>query len=151
MGSVLNPVAGTVVAMSEVPDPVFAQGMVGPGVAVDPGDAASSDAVAPVDGVVLSLHPHAFVVVAGDERGVLVHLGIDTVQLNGEGFTLHVAKGDVVVAGQRLITWSPRNVSGGGRSALVPVVVLELPPEELEILGEPGEMLPVGAPLLRYA
>ncbi|GAA1862775.1 PTS glucose transporter subunit IIA [Myceligenerans crystallogenes] len=151
MRSVLNPVAGTVVAMSEVPDPVFAQGMVGPGIAVDPGPAAASDACAPIGGVVLSLHPHAFVVVGDDGRGVLVHLGIDTVQLGGEGFVPHVAKGDVVVAGQRVITWSPRAVSDGGRPALVPVVVLELPAEDLEILVPPGETIAAGAPLLAFS
>ncbi|MBL0886052.1 PTS sugar transporter subunit IIA [Myceligenerans indicum] len=135
---VLSPVTGTVVAMSDVPDPVFAEGMVGPGIAVDPvGIGDTSTAVAPIAGTVVSLHPHAFVVSDG-RRGVLVHLGIDTVQLRGDGFTVHVAQGDAVRAGEPLITWSPAEVAAGGRSPLVPVLALEVTPDELEILTAPG-------------
>jgi phosphotransferase system IIA component len=122
-----SPVAGRVVAMRDVPDPVFAESI-----------------VAPCAGVVVKLHPHAYVLLAppgggadgasagevpaAAGRGVLVHLGIDTVQLKGEGFTLLVAEGDTVEAGQELIAWSPSTVSDGGRSPLVPVVALDLGP-----------------------
>jgi PTS system N-acetylglucosamine-specific IIA component len=106
--SVGSPVAGRVVALTDVPDPVFAEAMVGPGLAVVP----SGDiAVAPVAGTIATLHPHAFVVATDSGRAVLVHLGIDTVQLKGSGFTLHVAKGDVVTAGQPIIGWDPVSIS----------------------------------------
>ncbi len=78
--------------LAAVPDPVFSGAMVGPGTAIDP-VREPSEAVAPVDGVIVSLHPHAFVVVDDSGHGVLTHLGIDTVQLNGEGFELLVNKG----------------------------------------------------------
>ena len=71
----------------------------GPGTAIDPVREPGA-AVSPVDGVVVSLHPHAFVVVDDEGHGVLTHLGIDTVQLNGEGFELLVHKGDTVTRGQ---------------------------------------------------
>ena len=74
---VLVPVPGRMLPLPEVPDPVFAGAMVGPGVAVDP-PRGPVQAVAPVDGRIAKLHPHAFVVVTASGRGVLVHLGIDT-------------------------------------------------------------------------
>ena len=81
-----SPVAGTVRALDAVPDVVFAQGMVGPGVAVEPVRTAVQHVVSPVDGVVAALHPHAFAIRVSDERSVLVHVGIDTVTLPGAGF-----------------------------------------------------------------
>ncbi|SFB22175.1 PTS system N-acetylglucosamine-specific IIA component, Glc family [Amycolatopsis marina] len=121
---VLSPVSGAVVAMTEVPDPVFAEAMVGPGVAVQPGGGAA-DAVAPVDGTVVTLHPHAFVVATEEGRAVLVHLGIDTVKQKGEGFTLHVVKGETVRAGQPIVGWNPDDVAAAGYSPIVPVVALD--------------------------
>ena len=79
---VLAPVPGRAVRMEEVPDPVFAQLMVGPGAAIDP-PRGVVDAVAPVSGTVLKVLPHAFVILTADGLGILVHLGIDTVQLEG--------------------------------------------------------------------
>ncbi|MQA98575.1 MAG: PTS glucose transporter subunit IIA, partial [Streptosporangiales bacterium] len=121
-----SPVAGRVVGLAAVPDPVFAQGMVGPGTAIDP-VRERTDAVSPVAGTVVKLHPHAFVVVDAEGHGVLVHLGIDTVQLKGAGFEVHVAEGDTVAAGQSLITWDPAAVEAGGRSPVCPVVALDAP------------------------
>ena len=84
-------------------------------------------------------------------RGVLVHLGIDTVQLKGQGFTLLVAEGATVEAGQALVAWSPAEVSDGGRSPLVPVVALDLAPLGLEELVRPGAVVEAGDPLFRLA
>lgn len=121
---ILSPVAGRVVPITEVPDPVFAEAMVGPGVAVQP-SGGRSDAVAPVDGTVATLHPHAYVVATEDGKAVLVHLGIDTVKEKGEGFTLHVVKGEQVRAGQPIVSWDPEAVTAAGFSAIVPVVALD--------------------------
>lgn len=106
MISVTSPLAGRAVGLAAVPDPVFADAMVGPGTAVDP-VRAPCDAVAPIDGVVVSLHPHAFVVLDPEGHGVLTHLGVDTVQLNGTGFVLLVRKGDTVTRGQGVVRWDP--------------------------------------------
>jgi PTS system glucose-specific IIA component len=127
---ILSPVPGRTVAMSEVPDPVFAQAMVGPGLAVQP-SGGRQDAVAPVDGTVVTLHPHAFVIATEGGQAVLVHLGIDTVKQKGEGFTLRVVKGETVRAGQALIEWDPEAVAAAGYSAVVPVVALDAPAEAL--------------------
>ena len=122
--SVGTPVAGRVLAMVEVPDPVFAGAMVGPGLAVDPMRAPGT-AVSPISGSIVTLHPHAFVVVAADGRGVLVHLGIDTVQLKGAGFELLAKEGDVVESGSAVVRWDPVEVEAGGRSPVCPVVALD--------------------------
>jgi PTS system glucose-specific IIA component len=134
-----SPVAGQVVPLSEVPDPVFAEAMVGPGLAVVPA-AEAADAVAPVAGTIATLHPHAFVVTTESGRGVLVHLGIDTVKLKGEGFTLHVAKGDQVVAGQPVVGWHPARVEAAGYSTVCPVIALDA---AADAVADPHEASPV--------
>lgn len=125
-----SPVAGRVVALSAVPDPVFSQAMVGPGVAVEP-VRVKSDVVSPIDGKVVTLHPHAFVVATGDGAAILVHLGIDTVKRKGEGFELHVVKGEEVRAGQRIVTWDPAEVEAAGFAPICPVIALDASAEVL--------------------
>ncbi|GAA4992357.1 PTS glucose transporter subunit IIA [Kitasatospora paranensis] len=122
-----------------MPDPVFSGAMVGPGTAIDP-VRRPTEAVAPVDGLVVSMHPHAFVVMDADGHGVLTHLGIDTVQLNGEGFELLVAKGDQVKRGQPVIKWNPADVEAKGKSPISPIVALEAPAEALSGVAESGDV-----------
>ncbi|MFF2147336.1 PTS glucose transporter subunit IIA [Kitasatospora sp. NPDC058190] len=138
MTTVTSPLTGKVVGLAGVPDPVFSGAMVGPGTAIDP-VREPTEAVAPVDGVVVSMHPHAFVVVDADGHGVLTHLGIDTVQLNGEGFELLVNKGDTVVRGQAVIRWDPAAVEAAGKSPVSPIVALEASPDSLSDVREAGE------------
>lgn len=133
-----SPVAGTVVALTEVPDPVFSDAMVGPGLAVQPSDVDEVDAVSPVDGTVVSLHPHAFVVSTDSGRAVLVHLGIDTVKRNGAGFTLRVAKGDTVRAGQPVIGWRPAEFAAAGFATVCPVIALDGTADAIGNLRAPG-------------
>jgi len=121
---VLAPVEGRALALSEVPDPVFAQGMVGYGAAVDP-PRRVVEAVAPVSGTILKLLPHAYVIMTADKVGVLVHQGLDTVGLGGQGFTAHVAQGDAVEAGQPIITYDVPAIVAAGLSPVVPVVVMD--------------------------
>jgi sugar PTS system EIIA component len=122
--SVLAPVEGRAVALGDVPDPVFSTGMVGYGAAVDP-PRAVIDAVAPVSGRILKLLPHAYIIMTPDNVGILVHLGIDTVALKGDGFTSHVAEGDTVTAGQTVITYDVPSVVAAGLNPIVPVVVMD--------------------------
>lgn len=130
--AVVAPVNGTVIAMSDVPDPVFSAELVGPGLAIEPDAATGNEVRSPIDGTIVKLHPHAFVVQAADGRGVLVHLGINTVQLEGEGFTLHVEEGATVTAGQVLITWDIEAIAATGRSTTCPVVALDAKPDVVE-------------------
>ncbi len=118
------PVAGRAIRLEDVPDPVFSQGMVGYGAAVDP-PRGVVEAVAPVSGKLLRLMPHAYVVMTADDVGILVHLGLDTVALKGEGFTTHAAQGDDVAAGQLIITYDVPAVEAKGLNPIVPVVVMD--------------------------
>jgi PTS system N-acetylglucosamine-specific IIA component len=120
---ILTPLAGRVVPLSEVPDPAFAQGLVGQGVAVDPVIQGMVTAVAPIDGTVHTLRSHAFVIVDDHGRGVLVHLGINTVELRGAGFVKLRNKGDRVRAGDPVTRWNPAFLQA--RSPLCPVIALE--------------------------
>lgn len=133
---VLAPVAGRAVLLSDVPDPVFSQGMVGYGAAIDP-PRGVVEAVAPVSGKLLRLMPHAYVVMTSDNVGVLVHLGLDTVALKGEGFTAHVSQGDDVTAGQLIITYDVPAIEAKGLNPIVPVVIMDE--------REPGNVAPSDA------
>lgn len=145
---VRSPVSGTVVPVADVPDPVFAEGMVGPGTAVEPGEGSDGRVVAPLDGRLVKLHPHACVVQSPGGQAVLVHLGIDTVRLGGEGFTVHVREGDTVRTGDLLVEWDPAAVRDRGLSALCPVVVLEAAAEDVRPTAPPGTEVAAGDPLL---
>jgi glucose-specific phosphotransferase system IIA component len=147
----LAPVPGTVRAMTEVPDPVFAGEIVGPGLAIDPSRDGVVDAIAPVSGKIIKLHPHAYVILAENSRGALVHLGLDTVQLEGVGFTLHVAEGDIVAAGDLVVSWDPAVIEAGGRSPICPVVALEGKAEAITGLVAPGTTVRAGEPLFMWA
>jgi sugar PTS system EIIA component len=140
-----SPVAGHIRAVSEIPDPVFAKGLVGPGLAVCP-VRVPQKAVAPVSGVLAKLHPHAFLVVSDSGNGVLVHLGIDTVHLQGRGFELLAREGEHVEAGDEIVAWDPRAVEEAGRSAVCAVVVLDCDPadvrrQQLHVDVDRGELL----------
>lgn len=120
---VATPVAGKVLPLSEVPDPSFAQGILGPGAAVLPID---GKVVAPADAKVTSLMKthHAIGLTLNNGVELLIHIGINTVELNGEGFTPLVAKGDMVTAGQPLITFDTAFIKQKGYSVITPVIVL---------------------------
>ncbi|MDR1851552.1 MAG: PTS glucose transporter subunit IIA [Propionibacteriaceae bacterium] len=145
---VFAPVSGKVVAMEDVPDPVFAQAIVGPGLAIEP-DADATKALAPVSGRIAKIHPHA-VVIEAEAKGVLAHLGLNTVELNGQGFTLHAADNEDVQAGQIIIEWDPQAVREGGRSAIVPVVAMQAKAEDVHGLVAPGEHVNAGQALLEW-
>ncbi len=130
--SVVAPLAGTVVPLDQVPDPVFSGAVVGPGLAIrptEPAGPADEDrrvvVVAPCDGWLATVYPHAAMIRLDPDRVVLVHVGLGTGQLAGAGFDLAARQGERVRAGQPLLAWSPALVRAGGRSTLCPVVALQ--------------------------
>lgn len=132
MTAVRTPFPGPVVALADVPDPVFAGQLVGAGVAVDPtGVEGTVTAVAPVDGTIVKLHPHAFALQGTAGTDVLVHVGIDTVKMSGEGFELLAAEGATVSAGDPVVRFSPAAITAAGYSPICPVVVLGSAPDSV--------------------
>ncbi|MBC3993427.1 PTS glucose transporter subunit IIA, partial [Streptomyces sp. AC563] len=85
-----------------------------------------------------------FVVVDDEGHGVLTHLGIDTVQLAGEGFELLVNKGDTVRTGDPVVRWNPAEVERAGKSPVCPVVALEATADALSEVVEEGDVAPEG-------
>jgi PTS system glucose-specific IIA component len=123
---VLAPCPGRLRALSEAPDPVFAGEMVGPGMMIDP-EPVPTTVVSPVAGRLVKVLPHAFVVLGADGVGVLVHLGINTVRLQGHGFEVLAAQGSTVEAGAPVVRWDPGSTSGPEISTLVVVVAMDRP------------------------
>lgn len=118
----LAPFDGTSLALGDVPDPVFAQGMVGEGAAVDPtGDVA----VAPCAGKITLLFKtnHAFGITTPEGVEVLVHIGVDTVELKGEGFQRLRNEGDTVEAGTPIIKMDRTFLASKGVKLQTPVVI----------------------------
>jgi PTS system glucose-specific IIA component len=131
---VTAPLAGSVMSLRDVPDPVFAAGLVGPGLAIDPQEDATI-AVAPVAGRLIKLKPHAFVIIDATGRAVLVHLGIDTFTLGGDGFTVLAREGQDIEAGAPVVRWDPLSVAKRGLSPVCPVVALDA---SAEVIGDPA-------------
>lgn len=120
---VASPLDGAVVPLSEVPDPVFGKGIMGPGIAIEP---TGDTAYAPGAGVVVAAQPtgHAFGLLLDNGLEVLIHVGLDTVKLKGEGFTVHVAKGEKVAAGAPLVTFDRAVIEAAGYPLVTPVIIL---------------------------
>ena len=120
--SIQSPLAGRVKNLSEAPDPVFAQGVMGQGVVIE---ATEGKLVAPVSGVVSVLFPtkHAIGLVSDEGLELLMHIGMDTVNLDGEGFTAHVKQGDRVSVGDALISFDMAAIQAAGYPVATPVIV----------------------------
>lgn len=116
------PLSGHLLPIEQVPDPVFAQKMVGDGVSIDP---TSQLLLAPCDGEVIQLHPsnHAITIKSPQGLEVLMHIGLDTVTLRGRGFTPKVKVGDRVKTGDRLIEFDADYVALNARSLLTQIVI----------------------------
>ncbi|MGV2621172.1 PTS glucose transporter subunit IIA [Halobacillus sp. ACCC02827] len=119
---IVAPVNGKVVPLDEVDDPVFSQRMMGDGIAVEPSD---GKVVAPVSGEIVQLFPtnHAIGIKTKSGVEVLVHIGLETVSMEGEGFEGHVKTGDHVDVGDHLITFDVELVKEKAKSTITPVVI----------------------------
>lgn len=118
---ILAPLDGTVVDLENVPDPVFAQKMVGDGVAIDP---SGDTAVAPVAGHLVKLFPggHAFGISAAHGVELIVHLGLDTVELKGTGFQNIAQEGQQVQAGMVITRFNRATIEHEGKNMVSPII-----------------------------
>ena len=108
--------------LSEVPDETFAHGLLGRGCAVEPSE---GRVIAPADGIVTMLanSRHAVGITTDGGEEILVHIGINTVELGGEGFRAHVSEGDKVKRGQTLLTFDKSFIRSKGYNTLSPVLI----------------------------
>ena len=118
---VLAPLDGVVVDLEKVPDQVFAQKMVGDGVAIDP---SGSVAIAPVAGILLKLFPggHAFGISTPSGAELIVHIGLDTIELNGKGFKNIATEGQQVQIGTPIVSFERPVIEQQGKVILSPIV-----------------------------
>lgn len=119
---VLSPLSGTIHPLSDVPDPAFSSEAMGKGVAIKPSE---GRVVAPFDGkvTVAFKKKHALAVVSDSGAEMLIHVGIDTVKLDGQYFTSHVKEGDVVTAGQLLLEFDVEQIAAAGYETVTPIIV----------------------------
>ncbi|MFC4559937.1 PTS system trehalose-specific EIIBC component [Virgibacillus kekensis] len=119
---IFAPLSGEVKQLEDVPDPTFAEKMMGDGIAIDPSD---GEVISPLNGEIVQIFPTKHAVGLKGDNGVevLIHIGLDTVNLNGEGFTAHVSQGDYVKAGDPLITFDLDFVREKAPSAITPIII----------------------------
>lgn len=119
---VVSPLAGQVKPLSQATDPVFSSGVMGQGVVIEP---SQGELVSPVNGTVTVLFPtkHAVGIVSEEGVEMLMHIGMDTVSLDGKGFVAHVEQGDKVVVGQQLISFDMDVIKKAGLVTETPVII----------------------------
>lgn len=119
---VVSPLNGKVIPLEEVPDPVFSEKMMGDGIAIIPED---GELLSPVDGEVLQVFPTKHAVGLKTKSGIeiLIHIGLETVMMKGEGFTSLVKEGDRVRTGQPLISFNVDLVTEKAKSTVTPVII----------------------------
>ncbi|MFK4302518.1 PTS system beta-glucosides-specific IIC component [Paenibacillus sp. RC254] len=119
---VFSPIEGTVVSLSEVPDPAFASEAMGKGVAIEP---TSGKVVAPFDGTITVAFKkkHALAVVSPQGAEILIHVGVDTVRLDGKHFISHIKEGDQVKAGDLLLEFDVEQIRAEGYPTITPIIV----------------------------
>ena len=129
---IASPLKGQLLPLSEVKDEVFSSGTLGKGAAVEPDE---GKAVAPVDGEIVSLFPtkHAIGMRSADGVEILIHIGLDTVELGGTYFEAHVEQGQMVKQGQVLVTFELEKIREAGYVTQVPIILTNL--------GEYSEMI----------
>ncbi|GEL08475.1 PTS sugar transporter subunit IIA [Salisediminibacterium halotolerans] len=120
--SLASPATGEVVSITEVPDPTFSEKMMGDGLAVKPSEGIIS---APVHGEIMQLFPtkHAVGIKTVNGLEVLIHIGIETVNMQGEGFKAFVQEGDKVAKGDKLIEFDMDLVNEKAESTITPMVI----------------------------
>ena len=131
----VSPLAGQVKPLSQATDPVFSSGVMGQGVVIEP---SQGELVSPVNGTVTVLFPtkHAVGIVSEEGVELLMHIGMDTVSLDGKGFEAHVAQGDKVVVGQQLISFDMDVIKEAGLVTETPVIITNQDDFQADVEGD---------------
>lgn len=132
---VVSPLAGQVKPLSQATDPVFSSGVMGQGIVIEP---SQGELVSPVNGTVTVLFPtkHAVGIVSEEGVEMLMHIGMDTVSLDGQGFEAHVVQGDKVVVGQQLISFDMDVIKEAGLVTETPVIVTNQDDFQADVEGD---------------
>ncbi|KHD85410.1 PTS sugar transporter subunit IIA [Heyndrickxia ginsengihumi] len=145
--TVIAPISGKVTKLEDVPDPVFSEKMMGDGIAIDP---VEGKILSPVEGRIVQIFPtkHAIGIQAKNGVELLIHIGLETVSLNGEGFNIYVSEGEKVKQGDLLVTFNLNFIKANANSSVTPIVITNSNEMESIILQAANEVKAGEDPLL---
>lgn len=145
--NIFAPINGEIVQLSDVPDEVFNQKMMGEGIAITPKE---GKVYAPVDGKVIQIAKtkHAIGFLTANQTEILIHIGLDTVHLKGEGFTMHAEEGQEVKMGDLLVEFDIDYVKANAKSVVTPIVIPNSINSEKEYIVAKGSAAKQGETIL---
>ncbi|PNZ60187.1 PTS beta-glucoside transporter subunit EIIBCA [Staphylococcus casei] len=137
--TIYAPIHGQTIALSEVNDPIFSEGMMGKGIAIKPYD---NTVLAPLDGVISMIAPSKHAIGITSENGVelLIHVGLDTVQLNGKGFELLIQENDKITRNQPLLNFDKDTIQSQGYDTVIPIIITNSNEFDDIIIEDPAEV-----------
>lgn len=144
---IYSPINGKVIPLSEIPDEAFVQRVIGDGCAIDPVD---GDMCSPVNGTLLNIFPanHAVVIESLEGLEIIIHFGIDTVKLSGDGFKRLRDTGTIKVA-EKIIAYDLEKIEKKATSKKTPIIINNMDiVEKIEVLNI-GKMVKIGEPLMK--
>ena len=146
--NIFPPLVGILVNLQDVPDPVFAEKMVGDGIAIDP---LENKIYAPIDGTVKNIAKTKHAITFTDNYGIdiLLHIGLDTVALNGNGFTINIREGDVVTAGIIIGEFDMDNVALVAKTLISPVILVDMDKSKFILTKFEQKITAISQPLMQ--
>ena len=146
---IFAPITGKAIALNKVYDPTFAEEILGKGVAIIP---SKGEAVSPVDGIIVTVFDtqHAYGILADNGAEILIHIGIDTVQLEGKHFEALVQTGDRVTAGQLIAKFDEAAIRAAGYQTVTPIIISNTP-DYTNIVGLAGTNVTTGDPIIKVS
>lgn len=133
------PVDGIVISLDQVEDPIFSNRMMGEGIAIEP---TGKEILAPANGVItmISRSNHAIGLTLDSGLEVLIHVGLNTSALNGQGFTPHIKKGQKVETGTLLLCFDSKQIQESGKSTCIPIILLNAKEYQLSCLSHGSQV-----------
>lgn len=146
-GSIYSVCDGDIISLSEIQDPVFSEKILGDGVAILP---ESAEIISPVDGKIVQVFEtkHAYSIFSDDGLEILVHIGINTVELNGEGFKSFVKDGDIVKAGDKIAEINIEYIESMGYQLYTPIIITNL--DKINKIEIKEERVKKGEEIIKY-
>ncbi len=146
-GSIYSVCDGDIINLSEISDPVFSEKILGDGVAILP---ESTEIISPVDGKIIQVFDtkHAYSILSDDGLEILVHIGLNTVELNGEGFKSFVKDGDIVKTGDKIAEINIEYIESMGYQLYTPVIVTNF--DKINIIDIKEEKVKKGEEIIKY-
>jgi len=146
-GVLYSPMSGKIIPLEQIPDDVFSQGILGPGIGIEPTE---GFVVSPVNGTITSIadSKHAIGIQSDEGAEILIHVGMDTVDMNGDGFSVDIRSNQHVSCGQKLMSFSIDKIKKANHPATTAIVLTnadEFPDFKIDVIGEIAAKEKIGA------